>query len=169
MSYTGRVDPYSHPYQFKVPDATTSQDGVMTKEQVALLEQLVAGKPIRLICTVVGLPPGNGVVLAPAGVYPDDAIVACYLVEQAVTISGYRITLCSGVVDDSLQLYSLNYSADQGNNFTVVPIAQLAVGQAAKAGTFAPLSLSPGMVLFGAMQRSAGSGNFSSGVLLNLF
>lgn len=43
MSYTGQVHGDSSPYQFKIPDATEEQDGVMTKAQVKKLDSIPSG------------------------------------------------------------------------------------------------------------------------------
>lgn len=43
MSYSGHIEGSSLPYQFKIPDATENQDGVMTKGQVAKLDALPGG------------------------------------------------------------------------------------------------------------------------------
>jgi hypothetical protein len=165
MAYLGHVYGDSAPYQIKIPDATTTQDGVMTKEQVSLLGE---GATIRLCCTAEDFQPVSAVQLGVFNTFPNAGVVASFLVDEARTISRYRLAIGSGVADDTDLQWRIRYSVNDGVLYTSVLIATLTAGQLAKAGEFAPIQLPAGAFVQGAVTRVAGGGNVTASYMLNL-
>lgn len=111
MPYQGKIYGDSLPFQFRIPSATETQDGVMTKEQVQLLDSIAGGGGT--------IPePANTVFAGP--VAGPDALPQFRPLDLADLPSGYPAGDLSGVVD--IAAGGTNSAAPLNNNRAMVSV-----------------------------------------------